>query len=151
MTDYDDYDDEDEDPGDGTSSDGDQDEEPLTNKKLQAIRNVKAAVTSSKKDLDDWVTTSQAIPSVNQPATTNPAILIGGESYSHIAEGLNENAWKSPKADEYATWISSVTTAISTMMDTMVSNLKDAEQYQESEIGMNPPPDSEEANWPVAT
>ena len=93
MTDYDDYDD--EDPGDGTSSDGDQDEEPLTNKKLQAIRNVKAAVTSSKKDLDDWVTTSQAIPSVNQPATTNPAILIGGESYSHIAEDLKLIQWAS--------------------------------------------------------
>ena len=44
-----------------------------------------------------------------------------------------------------------MTTVISTMMDTMVSNLDAAEQYQESEIGTNPPPDSEEANWPVAT
>ena len=135
--------------GSGTGGGGYPDWPP--NLKLKAIRNVRARVDKARADLaEGWVTASQTIPSATDPDGVNPVIVTGGGSAESLKTALDTEAWDSPAAEDYRTWVTEGIDAITTMLDDMIADLTTARTGQESDPGERAEPGSAEATWPAA-
>ena len=136
--------------GDGSGTGGGHPDWP-PNLKLKAIRNVRARVDKARADLaEGWVTASQTIPSATDPDGVNPVIVTGGGSAESLKTALDTEAWDSPAAEDYRTWVTEGIDAITTMLDDMIADLTTARTGQESDPGERAEPGSAEATWPAA-
>ena len=99
---------------------------------------------------EGWVTASQTIPSATDPDGVNPTIVIGGGSAESLKTALDTEAWDSPAAEDYRTWVTEGIDAITTMLDDMIADLATARTGQESDPGERAEPGSAEATWPAA-
>ncbi|WP_156966727.1 hypothetical protein [Actinomyces israelii] len=103
----------------------------IDNPKLVAIRAIKSQATTSQSNLGSWTPKSSA----STKAGT-------------IDDGLTEDVWTSPVADDYRTKITAVVSGTDSAFTSIVSALTNAEneivdadlEYVDS--------DSEEAKWP---
>ena len=63
---------------------------------------------------------------------------------------MDTEAWDSPAAEDYRTWVTEGIDAITTMLDDMIADLTTARTGQESDPGERAEPGSAEATWPAA-
>ena len=103
----------------------------VDNPKLVAIRAIKSQVGTSQSNLGAWTPTSSA-----------------STGASTIDDGLTEDVWTSPVADDYRTKISTAVSNTDAALTSIAANLTSAEN-EIIEAGLEDvDPDSEEAKWP---
>ena len=103
----------------------------IDNPKLVAIRNIKSQVDTSQANLGAWIPKSSA--------STNA---------STIDDGLTEDVWTSPRADDYRTKISTAVSDTDAALASIAADLTSAEN-EIIDAGLEKvDPDSEEAKWP---
>ena len=121
------------------------------NLKLKAVQEIKAKAEGVETDLTTkWRTSNQAIPSGGGSGDVNPTIVVGGETVESLKTALDTEAWDSPAAEDYRTWVTEGIDAITTMLDDMIADLTTARTGQESDPGERAEPGSAEATWPAA-
>lgn len=106
----------------------------VDNPKLLAIQSIKTQATTSQNNLTNWA-----------PTSTTGVGTQPGESFN---AGLTENVWTSPAADEYRTKIGLAESGAEEALNSIVSDLTDAENaiYNAGEDRV--PTDSNMATWP---
>jgi len=124
----------------------------VPNRKLAAIRSIRKRADLSQINLAEWTTENQTIPSAVDPKKINPTILVGGATANDLAnDGLNDEVWNSPAAENYRAEIAKAISDADTALSTIIAYLADAETYQIEYIGERVPPDSPEAVWDLST
>lgn len=106
----------------------------VDNPKLLAIQSIKTQATTSQNNLANWAPTS----------TTG----FGTQPGPSFNAGLTEDVWTSPIADDYRTSIGSVESGAEEALNSIVSDLTDAENaiYNAGEDRV--PANSDMATWP---
>ena len=103
----------------------------IDNPKLVAIRNIQSQVDISQSNLKYWSPTSSA----STDATT-------------IDDGLTEDVWTSPVADDYRTKISTAVSDTDAALASIAADLTSSENAIINDGLEKVDPDSEEAKWP---
>ena len=130
-------------------SDGD-DAKLVPNLKLKAIRNIKTKAEEAKTDLtENWTTSTQIFSSAT--GAPGPVTVAGGGTAAGLKTSLADNdIWNSPAAEECSKQISGVLDSIDGVINTIITDLTDAESAQVIHPGEEVEPDSPEATWHAA-
>ena len=116
------------------------------NRKLKAIRNVKAKATQARTDLTEgWTMSTQTIPSAM--GSGDSITVEGGGTAESLKTALSEEMWDSPAAEGYRVWITGGIDAVATMLSCIVEDLTSAENVQLTYPGKRAEPGSPEATW----
>lgn len=107
----------------------------IENPKLTAILAVKSQVQSSQTNLGAWTAGSE--PGANAGVTVDA-----------VDDGLTEDVWTSPVADDYRTKISTQVSGIDSIASALVQDLTHAENTIYNDGLEYVEPDSPEARWP---
>ena len=116
------------------------------NRKLKAIRNVKAKATQARTDLTEgWTMSTQTIPSAM--GSGDSITVEGGGTAESLKTALSEEMWDSPAAEDYRTRATEGIDSIATVIDTLIEDLTTAETNQKYDPGERAEPGSAEAVW----
>mgnify|MGYP003090610761 FL=1 len=116
------------------------------NRKLKAIRNVKAKATQARTDLTEgWTMSTQTIPSAM--GSGDSITVEGGGTAESLKTALSEEMWDSPAAEDYRTRATEGIDSIATVIDTLIEDLTTAETKQKYDPGERAEPGSAEAVW----
>lgn len=116
------------------------------NRKLKAIRNVKAKATQARTDLTEgWTMSTQTIPSAM--GSGDSITVEGGGTAESLKTALSEEMWDSPAAEDYRTRATEGIDSIATVIDTIIEDLTTAETNQKYDPGERAEPGSAEAVW----
>ena len=130
---------------------GDEDVTKLVpNLKLKAIRNIKTKAEEAKADLtENWTTSTQIFSSAT--GAPGPVTVAGGGTAASLKTSLADNdIWDSPAAEECSKQISGILDSIDGVINTIITDLTDAESAQVIHPGEEVEPDSPEATWHAA-
>jgi hypothetical protein len=122
----------------------------VPNLKLKAIRNIKTKAEEAKADLtENWTTSTQIFSSAT--GAPGPITVAGGGTAASLKTSLADNdIWDSPAAEECSNQISGVLDSIDGVINTIITDLTDAESAQVIHPGEEVEPDSPEATWHAA-
>lgn len=122
----------------------------VPNLKLKAIRNIKTKAEEAKTDLtENWTTSTQIFSSAT--GAPGPVTVAGGGTAASLKTSLaDNNIWDSPAAEECSKQISGVLDSIDGVINTIITDLTDAESAQVIHPGEEVEPDSPEATWHAA-